>query len=101
MISVEDLDISMVQITEMLASLMDRKAMKSEIETKLGKAFATLMKEAYPESGRFFMTKNTEIDVLDLTYHASKAIKSFTSNSDVEVKKFKGRMVRDYFLTKV
>jgi hypothetical protein len=56
-VEVEELDVKMLQMTEMLASLMTRPAMKQEIETKLGTAFNILVREAYPESGRFFLSK--------------------------------------------
>jgi len=56
-VEVEELDVNMLQMTEMLASLMTRPAMKQEIETKLRTAFNILVKEAYPESGRFFLSK--------------------------------------------
>ena len=44
-------------MTEMLASLMTRKAMKDEIEKKLGTAFTLLIEQSYPVNGRFFVTK--------------------------------------------
>ena len=56
-VEVEELDVNMLQMTEMLASLMTRPAMKQEIETKLRTAFNILVKEAYPESGKFFLSK--------------------------------------------
>ena len=54
-IVVDEFSPEMLQMTEMLASLMTRQAMTEEIETKLSKAFNLLLKEAYPESGRFFL----------------------------------------------
>ena len=56
-VEVEELDVNMLQMTEMLASLMTRPAMKHEIDTKLRTAFNILVKEAYPESGKFFLSK--------------------------------------------
>ena len=68
---VNELDIPMLQMTEMLASLMSRKSMRYEIEPKLSSALQVLMKEAYPENGRFFLPKNpNKIDSAQLTYHA-------------------------------
>ncbi len=45
----------MLQMTEMLASLMTRKAMKDEILSKLHQAFYLLLKEAQPESKSFIL----------------------------------------------
>lgn len=95
MVSVDSLDLEMVQVTEMLVSLMDRKNIKNEIEPRMSKAFNTLVKEAYPDSGRFFLTKNAhELNVLDLTYQATRAIQMFSSksdNKDHKVKELKNR----------
>jgi len=91
----------MLQMTEMLASLMTRPAMKQEIETKLGSAFKILVKEAYPESGRFFLSKKGG-DSAELTYAAFKAIEKFNSHASGDgIKGLKIRALRDYFLTKV
>ena len=74
----EELDVKMLQMAEMLASLMARSGIKPGIEKELKKAFKTLMMETYAESGRFFLTKNAgKIDSNELTHYAVRAIGKF------------------------
>ena len=98
---VEELDVELLQMTEMLASLMTRRAMKDEIEIKLSSAFNTLIKEAYPKNAQFFLSKSAS-NSTGLTYAALKAIEMFnkhaSSGSQIQGLRFKA--LRDYFLMK-
>ena len=87
-------------MTEMLASLMSRKNMKEEIAGQLHLAFIALIKEAYPASGKFFISSNPFTKTSELTYHAVKAINLFERMTDGAVKGLKQKSLRDYFVTK-
>ena len=90
-------------MTEMLASLMSRnKSLKRDIEVKLSSAFTVLMHQAYPDSGRFFLSKKpNEIDSVELTFHAVKAINLYNEMApDNKVLGLKKRALIDYFVTK-
>lgn len=90
-------------MTEMLASLMPKKkSLKQDIQTKLNSAFTVLMDQAYPDNGRFFLSKRpNEIDSAELTYHALRAINLFnTVAPETKVLGLKKRALIDYFMTK-
>lgn len=87
-------------MTEMLASLMSRKNMKEEIAGQLHLAFISLIKEAYPASGKFFISSNPSSQTSELTYYAVKAIDLFERMTDGAVKGLKQKSLRDYFVTK-
>ena len=91
----------MMQMAEMLASLMARSGIKEGIEKELKTAFKTLMMEAYSESGRFFLTKNADkIDSNELTHYAVRAIGKFNEHTSGDPKQLKIQSLRDYFLMK-
>ena len=100
---IRELDIPMLQMTEMLASLVPKKkSLKQDIQFKLNSAFTVLMDQAYPDNGRFFLSKRpNEIDSAELTYHALRAIKLFNAGSpETKVLGLKKRALIDYFMTK-
>ena len=98
----EELDVKMLQMAEMLASLMARSGLKEGIEKELKTAFKVLMMETYAESGRFFLTKNADkIDSNELTHYAVRAIGKFNEYTTGDPKQLKVQSLREYFLTKI
>ena len=100
---VHELDVAMLQMTEMLASLLSKKTtMKHDIQFKLSSAFEVLMSQAYPESGRFFLSKSAgEVDSTELSYQALRAISLFNENyPENKVLGLKKRQLIDYFMIK-
>ena len=74
---IDNLNPDLLKMTEMLATLAPKRtAMRDEIETKLTKAFETLIKESYTEDGLFFLSQSG-INADQLTYQAVKAIRAF------------------------
>ena len=92
----------MLQMTEMLASLMSRSGVKPGIEKELKTAFKVLMMETYAESGRFFLTKNADkIDSNELTHYAVRAIGKFNEYTSGDPKQMKIQSLKEYFVTKI
>lgn len=59
-VQTQNLDSDLLQITEMIASLISQKDVSKDASKKLEQALKKLVAEAMPESGRFFTSKSLQ-----------------------------------------
>lgn len=73
-----NLDPQVLQVAEMLASLIPNKKINKKAKQALDVAIPTLITKAVPETSAFFISKSVlENDALELTYNAMKAFKQY------------------------
>lgn len=100
-ISVQELDSQLLNVSEMMASLMEESDVKSQVSDKLKKALKLLVENSVPASGRFFVSKNIDsVNAAELTFSAVKAIETFNKHASTKIDKLEKNKLRDYFLVK-
>ena len=73
-----NLDPQVLQVAEILASLIPNKKIGKKAKQALDVAIPTLITKAVPETSAFFISKSVlENDALELTYNAMKAFKQY------------------------
>jgi len=79
------LDSQLLQMAEMVASLIPNKKVKKQAKDKLDKAFPSLLSKTVPETSAFFLSQNvSDRNAIELTYSALKAFDVYKKNVDYE-----------------
>ena len=72
------LDPTLLQMVEILASLIPEKSVAPDAEEQLDQAIINLIEQTVPEHSSFFVSKNVNNQsTLDLTYNALRAIDEY------------------------